>query len=356
MTNSLAVKYMGLELSSPVIVGSCPLTISPESVRQFVGAGAGAIVLPSMLQEQIVYSQMQSSDPITAIGDSGYQPQQDKYNGGVENYISTIAELKQLERVPVIASLNGGSAGPWIEYAKRIEASGADALELNWQPIFADPRAPAAKVEQTLCDMVASLTSSLTIPVSVKLNQRFTNLASIAHQLQDAGAKGLAMFTHLPSWDVSIDRMHWTIHWELSPVNSLGSILEGLVRARSGGLSLSIAASGGVRTGEDAIKAMIAGAEAVMVTSELYRAGPEAICTIIDGIARYLERSPFDSVEAFQQARPAVQHRGGPMMRLEYIDPLTLSEHYFDPTPVVATQTCDAFGHPRKIGRDELHG
>ncbi len=348
MTNPLAIKYLGLELSSPVIVGSCPLTINPESVRQCVLAGAGAVVLPSMLQEQIVYRQLQSSDPTVAIARSGYQPQQDKYNGGVDSYLATIAESKKLEQVPIIASLNGGSSGPWLEYAKQIEVSGADALELNWQPMIADPNVTSAEVEQQLCELVQSLCASVTIPVAVKLNQRFANLASIAHQLQDAGAKGLILFTHLPRWDVSVDRMLWTIRWELSPLNSLGTILEGIVRARSGGLHISIAASGGVRAGEDAIKAMIAGADVVMVTSEIYRTGPGAISNIVEGITRYLDCSRYDSVAAFQQARPAVPLNDERMMRMEYVDPLTRSGNYFDPTPVAATHSGDAFGHPGK--------
>ncbi len=347
MTNALAVKYLGLELSSPVIVGSCPLTIAPEAIRQFVVAGAGAIVLPSMLQEQIVHWQNRSDDPLAALTNSGYQPQQDKYNGGVENYLATIAELKSLESIPIIASLNGGSAGTWLDYAKRIETSGADALELNWQPVVANPNEPAAEVERQLCDIVRTLSANVSIPVAVKLNQRFTNIASVAHQLVDAGAKGLILFTHVPHWDVSIDRLLWTIRWELSPLDSLGGILEGIVRARTGGLGTTIAASGGVRTSEDAIKAIIAGADVVMITSEIYRAGPDAIRMIIEGINRYLDSSKFDSLQSFQQGRPPVPLSSERMLRMEYVDPLTRSNHYYDPSPAAATQTGDAFGHLR---------
>jgi dihydroorotate dehydrogenase (fumarate) len=345
MTTELSAHYLGLELSTPVIVGSCPLTISPESVRQFSNAGAGAIVLPSMLQEQIVHWQLKATHPTAAVQFSGYQPQQDKYNGGAEAYLQTIANLKQRESVPIIASINGGAAGNWLDYAKLIEASGADALELNWQPIIADPDDPALHIEQRLCELVRNLVESVTIPVAVKLNQRFTNLASIAHQLHEAGAKGLVLFTHVPHWDVSIDRMHWTIRWELSPVDSLGGILEGIVRTRTGGLGISIAASGGVRSAEDAIKSMIAGADIVMVTSEIYRGGPDVIRKIIEGISQYLDTSHFGSLQAFQQARPEVQLSPERLMRMDYVDPLTRSDHYYDPTPLATKQTGDGFGH-----------
>ncbi|MDA8743533.1 dihydroorotate dehydrogenase-like protein [Rubripirellula amarantea] len=345
MSSELSANYLGLQLDSPVIVGSCPLTMSPESVRQFVLAGAGAIVLPSILQEQIVHQQLQASDPMAAIEQSGYQPQQDKYNGGVDCYLKTLELLKQRESVPIIASINGGASGKWLDFAKQIESSGADALELNWQPIITNPDEPAAEVESKLCDIVHKLCASVTIPVAVKLNQRFTNLAAIAHQMKTCGAKGLVLFTHVPHWDVSIDRMHWTIRWELSPTDSLGSILEGIVRARTNGLGMSIAASGGVRTGEDAIKSMIAGADVVMVTSEIYREGPDAIRKISTAIARFLDTSRFDSLQSFLKARPKVELGPERLMRLEYVDPLSRSNHYFDPTPVADINRGDSFGH-----------
>lgn len=343
----LSVEYLGLKLQSPVIVGSCPLTIAPESVRQFAVAGAGAIVLPSMLQEQIVHWQAQPDDPATALLKSRYRPQPDKYNGGVENYLHTISDLKKVEKLPIIASLNGGSSGRWLEYAQQIQSSGADALEFHWQPMVATPNECAAEVEQQLCDVVRSLSASLSIPLAVKLNQRFTNLASIAKQLYEAGANGLTLFTHDPCWDVSIERMHWTIRWELSPDSALGGVLEGIVRSRTGGLAMSIAASGGVRTSEDALKAMIAGANVVMVTSEIYRSGPNAIALIVEGIHRYMATSRFNSLQEFQEARPPVPLSSERFERMEIIEPLIRLEHGYDPFPVAAAQTGDAFGHPR---------
>ena len=345
MTSELTTTYLGMELESPVIVSSCPLTMHPETVRQLVCAEAGAIVLPSMLQEQIVHAAMKTTDPLGAISNSGYQPQQDSYNGGVEQYLATVRELKRREQVPIIASINGASEGACIDYAKEIQDSGADALELNWPPIITHPDETGEQIEQHLVEMVRRLCNSVSIPVAVKLNQSFTNLASIAHKLQDVGADGLILFTHSPEWDVSIDRMHWTIRWELSPVGSLGGVLEGIVRARTGGIDLSIAASGGVCNAEDAIKTMIAGADVVMVTSEIYREGPEVVRRIVDGISRFLDTSHYESLLAFQQARPDVELGPERLMRLEYVDPLTRSEHYHDPTPIAAIESGDAFGH-----------
>ncbi len=345
MPSQLAASYLGIALKSPVIVGSCPFTIQPETVRQLVNAGAGAVVLPSMLQEQIVHATMKELDPLVAISRSGYQPQQDKYNGGVEGYLATIGELKQQEKIPIFASLNGAADGEWLEYAKRIQASGADGLELNWQPMIPSCDQSADQTEQHLFDMVRRLRASVSIPLAVKLNQRFTNLASVAKKLKDVGADGLILFTHSPAWDVCIDRLHWTIRWELSPIGSLGGILEGIVRARTDQLDLSIAASGGVCTAEDALKSMIAGADVVMVTSEIYREGPDAVRRIVDGLNHFLATSHYSSLREFQLACPPIELGPERLMRLEYVDPLTRSNHYVDPTPTISTQTGDPFGH-----------
>tara|TARA_R110002049_G_scaffold50370_3_gene143104 strand:+ start:145822 stop:146865 length:1044 start_codon:yes stop_codon:yes gene_type:complete len=345
MSSDLTTHYLGLELKSPIIVGSCPLTIEPELVRQLIDAGAGAVVLPSVLEEQIVYARMKYDDPLAAIEKSGYQPQHDKYNGGVENYLRTIRHLKANYPVPIFGSINGGISGDWIHYTKEIEDSGADGLEINWQPVVATPEQTADQVEEQLCEIVRRTRDLINIPIAVKLNQQFTNLSSIAHKLQNAGADGLVLFTHMPHWDVCIERMHWTIRWELSPVDSIGRILEGIVRTRTGGLDLSIAASGGVRSSEDAIKSMIAGADAAMVTSEIYREGPNAVHRIVEGIRWYLDTSPFRSLQELKSARPSVDFTSERRMRLEYVDPLTRSDHYIDPTPVPVREVGDAYGH-----------
>ncbi len=345
MSKELTTKYMGMELSSPIVVGACPLTIEPEHVRQMVCAGAGAIVLPSMLQEQITHTMMKLHDPLGAISESGFQPQQDQYNGGTTEYRETIRNLKKLCQVPIIGSLNGSTEGPWLEYAEEIQAAGADAIELNWQDGMSDPHESCEAVEGRLIKLVTNVCNRLSIPVAVKLSQRFNNLASVAHRLQATGVDGLVLFAHRPQWDVSIDRMHWTIRWELSPPGSLGTTLEGIVHARTGGLDLSIAASGGVRTGEDALKAMIAGADVVMVTSEIYRQGPGAIQEILQGISHFLDTSTHDSLMAFQQSRPSVEFTSERFGRLEYVDPLTRSDHYADPMPEVSALTGDEYGH-----------
>lgn len=342
MESELSVNYMGLELASPVIVGACPLTIEPETVRQLVGAGAGAIVLPSMLQEQIEHRNL----GLAGAGDqSGCQSQHDKYNGGVENYLYTIASLAETCRAPIIGSLSGSSTGDWLDYAQELESAGADALEFNVQSANFDPEATSDAVEARLCELVAGVVQRVSIPVAVKMTQRFTSLASMARQIQQAGAKGLVLFAHLPHWDVCTDRMHWTIRWELSPLDSLGGILEGIVRVHIAKLELAIAASGGIATSEDAVKTMIAGADVVMITSAVYREGPDAIRNMLDGIQRHLDSTHHPTLRDFQSARPNADQSPQQMMQLEYVDPLTRSKTYYDPTPAASHCAGDAYGH-----------
>ena len=329
MATDLNVSYLKLPLKSPIVVGACPMTLEPESVRQMIDCGAGAVVLPSIFQEQIAYR----------------DESQSKYNGGPDQYLTSIQEMKRLASIPVIASMNGFCDGTWLEYAKHIEVNGADAIELNLQPTVSNPAQRAEEIEEQLCEMVRKVCESVSIPVAVKLTHRFTSIANLAHRLQLLGAAGVVLFAHEPKWEVAIDRLQSTSHWELTPVDSLGATLTGIIQARLGGLDLSIAASGGVRTAEDAIKAMIAGADVVMITSEIYRSGPEAISKMVHGLERLIEIQGFHSLAQLQQARPAPETRSRQATRFDTIDPITRTTTYRDPTPVVERQSGDRYGH-----------
>jgi dihydroorotate dehydrogenase (fumarate) len=315
--------------------------MEPEFLRQAIANGAGAVVFPSIFQEQIEGRDSDTPQPLSAN-----TVQQAQYNGGPELYLARLQEIKRLVSVPVIGSLHGYEGGNWLDFAKQIEAAGADALELNIQPVLAHPEQTSEELETLLCETVRSVCESVALPVAVKLTQYFTNVASMARRLQSAGAAGLVLFAHEAKWNVAIERLHWTTDWELTPVDSVAATVAGMLRARVNDLDLSIAASGGIRAAEDAIKAMIAGADVVMVTSEIYRAGPEAIRKIVDGLSRYLESGGFDSLAQFQQSRPLPEMRSQRMTRQDNIASLTRSAQYRDPTPVIEPQTGDRYGHP----------
>jgi len=343
--HDLNVNFLGIELCSPVIVGSCPLTTEPETVRHLVDAGAGAVVLPSIFPQQFTHAAASQSvgredGSLSKAGNTSF-----------DKYLNTIDRLKALQRCPVFASIGADSTGDWIDRAARLQGAGADALELNWQSPIYESIQSAQQIEDRLCDLVGKLSESVTIPIAVKLSQRFTSLASIARRIESVGAAGLVLFTHSPHWDVSIDRMEWTVRWELSPIGSLAGILEGIVRTRAGGLQIPIAASGGVRCGEDAIKAMIAGASVVTVASELYRGGPDAIGKIMAGISQYLSRSQYDSLQALQASRPPIPQDAALLLPPEYADPLTRSTHGDDSSAIARAETGNGFGHSQEVER-----
>ena len=338
MSSELECRYLGLTLSSPVVVGACPLTLVPESLRQMAGCGAGAVVLPSIFQEQIE----QRDVPQFASGSSDSLQ---SYNGGPDWYLTLLRSAKQAVAIPVIASLNGYAEGDWLDFATAIQAAGADALELNVQPVITSPQQTGTEIESLLCDLVRRVCRTVSIPVAVKLTRHYTNPANMAQRLQQAGAAGLILFAHEVKWEVAADRLHWTPHWELTPIDSLGSTLAGIIQTRVAPLDLSIAASGGVRSAEDAVKAMIAGADVVMITSEIYRTGPEAICKIASGLDRYLQTSGYHSLADLHAARPVPQPRLTTEARRDYLNPLTRSDKYRDPTPESGHPTGDRFGH-----------
>lgn len=344
MPPNIACNYLNHSLASPVVVGACPLTMEPEALRQMIAAGAGAVVLPSIFQEQLAPIQAPPTDPASAYLAECSRKQQ-VYNRGPESYLTSIQTIKQLVSVPVIASLNGYSEGEWLDFAQRIQEAGADSLELNVQPIVATVEQPGEEIEEKLVAMVRRVCASVSLPVAVKMTRHYTSVANMAQRFGAAGAAAIVMFAHETHWEVAIDRLHWTPNWELTPVESLSATLGGIIQARVGGLNLAIAASGGIRAAEDAIKVMIAGADVVMITSEIYRAGPGAITKIVRGIERYLETGGFPSLLQFQQTRPSPEFRPQSAIRHDYLDPLTRSTHYADPTPVVEQQTGDRYGH-----------
>jgi len=343
---SLSTSYMGIRLASPLIAGSCPMNIDFEFTRLMVASGIGAIVLPSILQEQLVYQSLIKTNPIAAIEKSGHAPQQDRYNGGTKEYIVTIQRMKREYSTPIIASMHGASTGAWIDFAVEIQDSGADAVELNWQIGRCDPNESGEQVEARMLDWVSQIRSRVTIPIAFKLNERFTNPASTAIRLQNAGVNGLILFAHRPHWDVDSDRREWTIGWELTPIGALGKTLEGLVETNTRGLNLPLAASGGIRTGDDVIKTMIAGADVAMVVSEIYRQGANSIDAILAGVRRFLDGNHYRSIQSFVQSRSNLNDRPSCEMRSEVIDPLTNPSSYQDPTPVKEPITGDRYGHP----------
>ena len=324
MFPNLEADYLGLTLKSPLIIGACPLTLNLETVRLLECAGVGAVTLPSLFEEQIVQFQRASGADLSpsdeALEGVGYDSCEDRYNGGPSYYLQTLSRLKNVSRLPIIASLDGYTSGQWLQFAGQLEAYGADAIELNLHTHAADPSLNANEVEARLLHCVRQVCQRVSIPVSIKLLPTFTNLSNFAWRLADSGAAGAIVFGREADWEITLDRVRKTTLWSLTAGGNIASAVSGMVRVRSGGPPLSMAASGGIASSSDVLKAIFAGGDVAMMTSELYRHGPDAVRRAIEGVRVYLTQHHYPSFRDLIEDRPAPEASGG--HRLEFLRPL----------------------------------
>lgn len=314
-------------------------------VRELSIAGAGAVVLPSLFEEQIVHQMLERGKETCACEDkveaACYTESEDVYNGGPAEYLNTIQRLKDVTAIPVLANLNGCTEGRWLDFARELEFAGADGIEVSLDNDLATASKSADQVEGRLLECVNELSDSVNIPIGVKLTPFHTNLANLAWRLVEAGAAGVVCFAHEPSWLVEIDKVAATLNWGLTPASNINSTLAGLVRIRSGGPEISVAASGGISAPQDLIKTIIAGADVTMVTSEVYRAGPDSIAHLLEGLTSYLMRHGFSSFSEFTASRPVLNSA---VRRMEVCS-LTRCQEFIDPTPDVHQHSGDRWGH-----------
>ncbi len=347
MQPEIDADYLGLRLSSPIVIGACTLTRQPEYVRNLAIAGAGAVVLPSLFQEQIVYQMDQSGAELESDEQHaeirGSSSIQDSYNGGPESYLQTIGELKHCVGIPIIANLNGYTRGRWLSFARQLQNAGADAIELCLHTDCVNPGLSADQIESKLIDCVCHVCDAVTVPVSVKLAPYFTSLANISWRLIEAGASGVVVFAHEPVWETHLDRLTATTNWALTPSGNVQPTLAGLIRVRAGGPPVSIAASGGISNPTNVIQVAIAGADVAMVTSEIYRGGPDVVAHMVDGVRGYLQRTGFESFKALKRARPVKVDSVD--QRLNLLQSLTHDACYDDPTPTVPDRSGNRVGH-----------
>ncbi len=347
MQLNTTAEYLGLQLTSPIVIGSSSLTRNPEDVRELAIAGAGAIVLPSLFEEQVVHQLIldgkQPRENEELVEAASYTESEDEYNGGPQEYLELITRLKGTTAIPVIASLNGCTDGRWLGIASDIEQAGADAIEITLESDVTDASLGADQVEEQMLSCVGELCDLVTIPISVKLSPFHTNLANLAWRLTEAGVTGIVCFAHDPIWEIATDRIEATMKWELTPAGCVNPTIAGLIRVRSGGPPISLAASGGISAPADLIRTILAGADVGMITSEIYRSGPDAVAHLLDGLHSYLERHGFDSFAALTQGRPKPK-RSARKLR---VDCLTHDQEFVDPTPRLPTQTGDRWGHLR---------
>ena len=300
----LSTRYLGLTLKSPLVASASPLSETIADVRRLEDAGAGAIVLPSLFEEQITLESHELDRHLSHGAESyaealTYFPDMQGYNLGPEGYLDHLRRARAAVDIPVIASLNGVSTGGWIAYAKCIEEAGADALELNAYYIPTDPALTGAEVEQMYVDLVREVRTSVRIPVAVKLSHFFSALANLAARLDHTGVDGLVLFNRFYQPDFDLERLEVVPRLTLShPVELLlrlhwAAILYGHVRA-------DLALTGGVHGAEDVLKAMMAGARVAMMASALLQHGIEHLGRVRREIEAWMEAHEYASIRQMQ--------------------------------------------------------
>ncbi len=296
----LTTMYLGLRLHSPFVASPGPVTGDPSLWSRLEAAGAGAIVLPSLFEEQIeqeafaVEYALGSGSEINGEALS-YLPHLDGVEVGPDHHLDLVEDAKSVVSIPVIASLNGVSPGGWVRYARLLADAGADAIELNLYDTVTDPMTSSVEVERRLTELIEEVAAEISIPLAVKVGPWFTALAHTARAFELAGADGLVLFNRLYQPDIDLDTLEVRPKLQLSTPAEVGLSLHwiGVLREHVTG---SLAASSGVHSGLDALKLLLAGADVVMTTSALLRHGPEHLLTMRRELVTWMDERDYDSV------------------------------------------------------------
>lgn len=311
----LSTTYLGLKLAHPIVPSCSPLTAHLDGIQRLAEAGAAAVVLPSLFEEEVTREQ-ELLEYYTTYGTEShgeaqtYFPVASDYRSATEEYIRLITRARVAVDIPVIASLNGVSPGGWTQYATLLEEAGAQAVELNLYALAADPDVAGDEVEKTALEVVRAVASTLSIPVAVKLSPFWSSPANMARRLAQAGAAGLVLFNRFYQPDFDLETLTVAPRLVLSNNHELRLPLT-WIALLFGRVPVDFALTSGVTGHLDAIKAMMAGASIVQTASELLRNGPERIGQMVERLGHWLEQHEYDSL---QQLRGSMsqQHSGEP--------------------------------------------
>jgi dihydroorotate dehydrogenase (fumarate) len=310
----LTTSYLGMHLKNPLVMSSSPLCEDIANIRKMEDAGASAVVLHSLFEEQITLESQELDqrlfDGTESFGESlTYFPDMNSYNLGPEGYLEHLHRAKAAVGIPIIGSLNGVSTGGWISYGKKMEEAGADALELNIYSIPTDPNTTGAEIEQGYCDLVSQVRSSIRIPVAVKLGPNFSSLPNMARRLERAGAAALVLFNRFYQPDFDLENLEVIPNLVLSNPHELLPRLH-WVAILYGQVRLDLAVTGGVHTGQEVLKAMMAGARVSMMTSAMLKHGIGHLKEVQAYLVAWMEDHEYESIRQMQgsMARKSVSN------------------------------------------------
>ncbi len=300
MTPNLETGYLGLRLEHPIVASAGPLTHNLDGFRKLEDGGAAAIVMHSLFEEEIM-EESQLTDHFLDYGAETfgesltYLPELQDYNVGPDAHLSLLAKAKDSLEVPIIGSLNGVTPGGWGDYATEIQQAGADALELNIYNLATDPEISAAEVEELYLQVVREVRAKVTIPLAVKLSSFFSAPAHMIRQLAEAGANAVVLFNRFYQPDFDLEHMEVTPNLVLSSPAELRLPLR-WVALLHGRISIEFAITSGVHSGEDVLKGLMAGANAVMTNSEILRRGPSRIAQMVGEMSEWMSEHEYESV------------------------------------------------------------
>ncbi len=300
----LQTKYLGMNLKSPLVVSASPISKSLDNIKKCEDAGAGAVVLYSLFEEQIVHEQHEIHHHTTFGTESfaealSYFPDKDEYNLEPDEYVEHIAKAKESVDIPIIGSLNGSSSGGWTNYAKKMEDAGADAIELNIYSVQTDTDLTSAEIESNYLDILKEVKKHVTIPVALKVSPFFTNFASAAKRFDYAGADALVMFNRFYQPDIDLEKLEVNPNVDLSTPAAKRLPMRWIAILK-GKLSCDLAATGGIHTGLDAIKMMMVGANVAMMTSALLLNGIDHLKTMETEMLKWMEENEYNSIKQMQ--------------------------------------------------------
>ncbi|GAA6734783.1 dihydroorotate dehydrogenase-like protein [Thermus oshimai] len=303
---NLKTTYLGLPLEHPLVASASPLTEKLDGFLRLEDGGASAIVMHSLFEEQVLHEE-EALDHYLHYGHESYAealsyfPRAHEYRLSPERHLDLLARAKERVSVPIIASLNGVSRGGWVEYARLLEEAGADALELNLYYIPTDPALSGAEVEAMYLDTIRAVVEEVRIPVAVKVGHAFTAFAHFAKRVEGTGAKGLVLFNRFYQPDIDLERLEYV------PTLSLSRPYEALLRLHwiallYGRVGLELALTGGVHSGREAAKGILAGAQVVMMTSAVLQQGPGHFRTVLGELRAFMEEKGYESLEEMRGA------------------------------------------------------